>query len=95
MTERSETQAPSPLEALMYPTGEVSMVLGPGTRKQLEAVLSQAAGGLLVAAIEGAGYEADDRWQLTIERVTLTRRAASPHEGEANGVAPPPANVRP
>jgi hypothetical protein len=58
------------------------MALGPGTRKQFEAVLSQAAGGLLVAAIEGAGYEPDDRWQLTIDRVTLARRPLAPPEGE-------------
>jgi hypothetical protein len=81
MTDRSEPESPA-TQMFMRPTGEATLRLGPATRKQLEAVLSQTAGGLLVAAIEGAGYEADDRWQLTIERVTLTRRPLAPPEGE-------------
>ena len=85
MTDRSEPESPT-ASLFMRPTGEAELRLGPGTRKQLEAVLSQTAGGLLVAAIEGAGYEADDRWTLTIERVTLTRRPLAPSEGE-NGAA--------
>jgi hypothetical protein len=85
MTDRSEQESPV-AQMFMRPTGEAELRLGPGTRKQLEAVLSQTAGGLLVAAIEGAGYEADDRWTLTIERAVLARRPLAPPEG-TNGAA--------
>jgi hypothetical protein len=70
----------------LIPGDDAEVVLGPTTRKQLEAVLGQTAGGLLLAVIEGAGYEADDRWQLTIERVTLTRRPLAPSGGK-NGTS--------
>jgi len=84
MTDRSPAAPPdaSPLEALLLPTGDVTMRLGPGTRRQLEAVVAQAAGGLLVTAIEAAGYQVDDRWQLTIEQATLTRKPTAPPEGK-------------
>lgn len=60
--------------------------LGPATRKQLEAVLGQAAGGLLAVVIEASGYELDGGWALTIERATLTRSPAP----QRNGVSPHP-----
>jgi len=59
--------------------------LGPATRKQLEAVLGQAAGGLLAAVIEAAGYELEDGWALTIGHATLTRTAP-----QRNGAPPHP-----
>ena len=47
--------------------------LGPAARRQLEGIIAQTAGGLLAVALEAAGLPPDDRWQLTIERATLTR----------------------
>ncbi len=83
MTDRSAkpTPPPSPLKAPLAPEGPVEVVLGPGTRKALEGILGQAAGAVIVAAIEGAGYPLDDRWMLTIERAVLTRRPLPPPEG--------------
>jgi len=78
MTERSNGGAP------LYEGEEI--VLGPATRGQLEAVLRQAAGGLLAAVIEASGHALDDGWALTIGHATLTHRApASP-----NGTHPHP-----
>lgn len=59
--------------------------LGVAARRQLEGILAQTAGGLLAVALEAAGRAPDDRWQLTIERATLTRAP----EG-SNGTAPNP-----
>ncbi len=52
-----------------------ALELGPAARRQLEGVIAQTAGGLLVVALEAAGRVPDEHWALTIERATLTRTA--------------------
>jgi hypothetical protein len=75
----------------MTDRSEETLELGPATRKQLESVVAQAAGGLLLVAIEAAGYTPDGNWSLSIERATLTRGAPPPSHPPENG--PPSLNA--
>ena len=70
-----------------------ALELGPATRKQLESVVAQAAGGLLVVAIEAAGYTPDGNWSLSIERAVLIRVEEAPPPSHPPENGPPSLNA--